>query len=161
MTKRQPHRALRDAFGQFATGVAVVTARNGQGGFVGMTVNSFSSVSLDPPLVLWSLGLESPSRVFFESASYYAINVLAAEQQELSQRFATPHVDKFNGISWAEGLGGAPLLPGCAAWFECRSTHHYAGGDHVILVAEVERFRAEPKPPLIFHGGRYRSLSEG
>ncbi|MBL8486849.1 MAG: flavin reductase family protein [Rhodocyclaceae bacterium] len=160
MTKRQQHRALRDALGQFATGVAVVTARNGQGGFVGMTINSFSSVSLDPPLVLWSLSLESPSRVFFESAPHYAINVLAADQQEWSQRFATPHVDKFNGIGWTEGLGGAPLLPGCAAWFECRSALQYPGGDHVILVGEVERFHGEPRAPLVFHGGRYRRLAE-
>ncbi|MBL8491901.1 MAG: flavin reductase family protein [Rhodocyclaceae bacterium] len=160
MTKRQQHRALRDALGQFATGIAVVTAGDGGGGFVGMTINSFSSVSLEPPLVLWSIGLESPSRAFFEGAGHYAINVLSAEQQELSRRFSTPHADKFNGIAWTEGLGGAPLLPDCAAWFECRTAMRYPGGDHLILVGEVERFRSEPKAPLIFHGGSYRRLRE-
>jgi flavin reductase (DIM6/NTAB) family NADH-FMN oxidoreductase RutF len=152
-------RRLRDALGEFATGVAVVTARGIDGLPVGVTINSFASVSLEPPLVLWSLGLASPSRASFESCSHYAVNILAAEQVELSQRFSQPQEDRFAGIDLKVGAGGAPLLPGCSAWFECRNEARYPGGDHVILVGYVENFRREPKAPLIFHGGRYRELA--
>lgn len=152
-------RSLRDALGEFATGVAVVTARGADGQAVGVTINSFASVSLEPPLVLWSLGLQSPSRTVFESCGHYAVNVLAADQVELSQRFSQPQEDRFAGIALKVGAGGTPLLPGCAAWFECRNEMRYPGGDHVILVGYVESVRREPKPPLIFHGGRYRELA--
>lgn len=152
-------RLLRDALGEFATGVAVVTARGGDGQPVGVTINSFASVSLDPPLVLWSLGLQSPSLALFESCSHYAINILAAEQIDLSQRFSQSQDDRFAGIDTEVGAGGAPLLPGCSAWFECRNEMRYPGGDHVILVGYIENFRRQEKSPLIFHGGRYRTLA--
>ncbi|MDP1610907.1 MAG: flavin reductase family protein [Sulfuritalea sp.] len=152
-------RLLRDALGDFATGVTVVTARDAAGQPVGVTINSFASVSLDPPLVLWSLGLHSPSLVAFESCSHYAINILAAGQEDFSQRFAQSQGDKFAGIEARVGAGDTPLLPGCCAWFECRNQLRYPGGDHVILVGRVERFERQEKPPLIFHGGRYRSLA--
>ena len=152
-------RSLRDALGEFATGVAVVTTRGADGQPVGVTINSFASVSLDPPLVLWSLGLASPSRAGFESCSHYAVNILAADQVELSQRFSQPQEDRFAGLNLNVGAGGAPLLPGCSAWFECRNEARYPGGDHVILVGYVENFRRESKAPLIFHGGRYRELA--
>ena len=152
-------RRLRDALGDFATGVTVVTARGVDGQPVGVTVNSFASVSLEPPLVLWSLGLQSPSLATFESCSHYAINVLAAGQIELSQRFSQSQGDRFAGIELKVGAGDTPLLPGCCAWFECRNEMRYPGGDHRILVGHVERFRREERPPLIFHGGRYRDLS--
>jgi flavin reductase (DIM6/NTAB) family NADH-FMN oxidoreductase RutF len=161
----QPHqfsfdaRRFRDALGDFATGVAVITARAANGQPVGVTINSFASVSLDPPLVLWSLGLHSPSLAVFESCSHYAVNVLAADQAEFSQRFAQSKDDKFAGIETELGAGDTPLLPGCCAWFECRNELRYPGGDHVILVGYVEGFCREEKSPLIFHGGRYRALA--
>lgn len=151
-------RSFRDALGEFATGVAVVTARGADGQPVGVTINSFASVSLEPPLVLWSLGLQSPSLAVFESCSHYAVNVLAADQTEFSQRFAQSQSDKFAGIELQTGAGGVQLLPGCSAWFECRNEMRYPGGDHIILVGHVESFHREEKPPLIFHGGRYRVL---
>lgn len=152
-------RSLRDALGEFATGVAVVTARDAGGLPVGVTINSFASVSLEPPLVLWSLGLSSPSRAAFEACSHYAVNILAADQVEYSQRFSQPQADRFAGIALEVGAGGTPLLPGCSAWFECRNEIRYPGGDHVILVGYVEGFRREGKAPLVFHGGRYRALA--
>ncbi|MDZ4255307.1 MAG: flavin reductase family protein [Sulfuritalea sp.] len=161
----QPHlysfdpRSFRDALGDFATGVTVITARGADGQPVGVTINSFTSVSLEPPLVLWNLGLHSPSLATFESCSHYAVNVLGADQADFSQRFAQSQADKFAGIDFKVGAGDAPLLPGCCAWFECRNELRYPGGDHLIFVGHVEGFRREQKPPLIFHGGRYRSLA--
>lgn len=152
-------RTLRDALGDFATGVAVVTARAADGQPVGVTINSFASVSLEPPLVLWSLGLHSPSLLVFESCSHYAVNILAADQIEFSQRFAQSQSDKFAGIVTTVGAGGTPLLPGCSACFECRNELRYPGGDHIILIGYVENFIRADKPPLIFHRGRYRSLA--
>ena len=149
---------FRSALGMFATGVTIVTARTAEGRLIGLTANSFNSVSLDPPLVLWSLGLESPSLAIFESCSHYAVNVLAADQIEFSQRFSQSLSDRFAGIEWQAGAGDAPILPGCCAWFECRNEMRYPGGDHLILVGHVESFRRQEKSPLIFHGGRYRSL---
>lgn len=152
-------RAFRDTLGSFATGVTVVTARTASGERIGLTVSSFNSVSLDPPLILWSLAATSPNLDAFRCASHYAVNVLAAGQQALSNRFAAREGDRFAGLAVRDGLGGAPLLPGCCAWFECVNTHQYPGGDHLILVGRVARFsRGEETDPLIFHGGRYRQL---
>ena len=153
-------RTLRDALGDFATGITVVTARAADGQPVGVTINSFASVSLEPPLVLWSLGLHSPALAVFESCSHYAINVLAADQEEFSQRFSQSQSDRFAGVAWNVGAGGTPILPGCCAWFECRNELRYPGGDHLILVGHVEGFQRIEKPPLIFHRGRYRTLAE-
>ncbi len=152
-------RSLRDALGEFATGVAVITARAADGTPVGVTVNSFASVSLEPPLVLWSLGLQSPSLAVFEPCSHYVINVLAADQVEISQRFSQSQCDRFAGIDATVGAGGTPILPGCCAWFECRNEMRYPGGDHLVFVGHVEHFHREEKPPLIFHGGCYRALA--
>ncbi len=151
-------RRLRDALGDFATGVTVVTTRGSDGTPTGVTINSFASVSLEPPLVLWSLGLQSPSLAAFESCSHYAVNVLAADQIEFAQRFSQTQSDRFAGIDLEVGAGGTPILPGCCARFECRNEMRYPGGDHVILVGYVESFHRDEKPPLIFHGGRYRIL---
>lgn len=151
-------RALRDALGDFATGVTVVSARGADGRPVGVTVNSFAAVSLDPPLVLWSLGRQSDYLAVFESCRHFAVNVLAADQLGYSLRFAQTARDNFDGIDWHAGAGDVPLLPGCCAWFECRSETRYPGGDHLILVGCVENIRREAKPPLIFHRGLYRSL---
>ena len=154
------HRMLRDALGSFATGVTVVLALDPDGRAVGLTVNSFNTVSLDPPLVLWSLSLASPNLAAFRNASHFAVNVLAADQQALAERFARRGSDKFAGLEWGEGLGAAPLLPGCCACLECRAEACHAGGDHLILIGRVERFCRQDRAPLIFHAGRYASLRE-
>lgn len=152
-------RDFRSTLGNFATGITVITALAENGEAVGVTISSFNSVSLEPPLILWSLALNSPSLDVFRNASHYAVNVLSAEQQNLSDRFASRSADRFAGISQRPGLGGAPLLDGCCAWFECSNEAHYPGGDHLILVGHVERFEQGDAPlPLIFHGGRYRRL---
>jgi flavin reductase (DIM6/NTAB) family NADH-FMN oxidoreductase RutF len=147
---------FRSALGMFATGVTIVTARTASGQVVGLTANSFNSVSLDPPLVLWSLSRAAASLPVFSTGSHYAINVLAAEQKTLAERFATRGADRFAGVSFDEGTGGAPLLHGAAATFECFNRSRYEEGDHVIFVGEVERctWRAGASP-LLFHGGRY------
>ena len=154
------NRDFRNTLGCYATGVTVVTALDASGEPIGVTISSFNSVSLDPPLVLWSLAETSPKLDAFRKASHYTVNVLSAGQQELSDRFASRRDDRFAGLSYRSGLGGAPLLDGCTAWFECSPEAHYAGGDHLILVGRVERFaRGENEAPLIFHGARYRALA--
>jgi len=153
-------RAFRDALGSFATGIAVVTACAPGGEFVGLTINSFNSVSLEPPLVLWSLDLASPSLEAFRGASHYVVNILAADQADVSQHFATRQQDKFGDLQLCLGAGGAPLLHGCCAWFECVNETRYPGGDHLIFVGRVDRFTHDPlRPPLVYHGGRYRHLT--
>ena len=151
-------RGFRTALGSFATGVAVITARDREGSPTGITINSFASVSLDPPLVLWSLSLHSPSLPVFRNCSHYAINVLAQDQQALSKRFAATRTDKFAGVDFTLGAGDLPLLPGCCAWFECRNEAHHAGGDHLIFVGKVESFARSDQPPLVFQGGEYHAL---
>jgi flavin reductase (DIM6/NTAB) family NADH-FMN oxidoreductase RutF len=147
---------FRAALGMFATGVTVVTARTDEGGVVGLTANSFNSVSLDPPLVLWSLAQGAASLPAFSTGSHYAINILSAGQKELAERFARKGADRWSGVSFTEGLGGAPLLAGSAATFECFNRSRYIEGDHVIFVGEVERCSWQPgASPLLFHGGRF------
>lgn len=147
-------RALRGALGCFATGVTVMTTLRADGAPVGLTVNSFASVSLDPPLVLWSLASHSPSLAAFRAAGHFCVNVLSAEQEALCRRFATPDADKFGGVNWAAGEGGVPVLGGCVATFECSSAFNNWGGDHVIFVGRVERFATSDAPALLFHRGR-------
>jgi len=147
---------FRAALGMFATGVTIVTARAANGKLVGLTANSFNSVSLNPPLVLWSLAHAAASMAAFSTGSHYAINVLAADQQALAQRFATKGVDRWAGVVWTEGLAGAPLLEGAAATFECFNRSRYEEGDHVIFVGEVERCTHRiDASPLLFHGGKF------
>jgi flavin reductase (DIM6/NTAB) family NADH-FMN oxidoreductase RutF len=147
---------FRAALGMFATGVTIVTARTPEGALVGLTANSFNSVSLSPPLVLWSLGRQAGSLPVFSAGSHYAINILAADQKDLAERFATRNIDRFAGVAWREGAGGAPVLEGVAAVFECANRSRYEEGDHVIFVGEVEACSARAgAQPLIFHGGRY------
>jgi len=148
-------RAFRNALGQFATGVTIVTARGAVGDCVGATVSSFNSVSLDPPMVLWSLDKRAQSRTAFETSTHFAVHVLTLEQKELAERFAKRGVDKFEQLECRPGLGQVPLLGGCAACFECATRHRYDGGDHVIIVGEVERFEHVTGSPLLFHGGAF------
>lgn len=147
---------FRASLGMFATGVTVVTARTRDGGLVGLTASSFNSVSLSPPLVLWSLAHRAGSMAAFSKGHHYAINVLAAEQQALAERFATPGIDRWAGVAFSEGGNGAPLLDGAAATFECFNRSQYTEGDHVIFVGEVERCAHRPEAsPLLYHGGRF------
>ena len=118
-------------------------------------MNSFTALSLEPPLVLWCLGKQSPSLPAFESCSHYAINVLTKDQRNLSHQFAISAEDKFSSVTWDKGLGGAPTLPGCLANFECRNKLRYEGGDHLIFIGEVERFTHTEGMPLLFNGGKY------
>jgi flavin reductase (DIM6/NTAB) family NADH-FMN oxidoreductase RutF len=147
-------RELRHALGCFATGITVVTARAADGRAAGVTANSFCSVSLDPPLVLWCLSKSAPSGSVFVKATHFAIHVLAEDQADLSARFSRPSKDKFAGLQVSDGLAGTPVLD-CAAVFECRCEHRYDGGDHLIIVGRVERYRHTKRPPLLFHSGRY------
>lgn len=152
-------RELRNALGCFATGITVITTRDAEGQPVGLTVNSFNSVSLDPPLVVWSLGLQTKVRPVFEACAHYAINVLAEDQIHLSHRFASRDPDKFAGLHITDGIDGVPLLDGCCARFECRNTVRHPGGDHLVFLSEVMRFGASERPPLVFHAGHYRRLA--
>ena len=153
-------RDLRSTLGNFATGITVVTARSPSGAAIGMTISSFNSVSLEPPLILWSLSVNSPNLDAFRQASHYAVNVLSSSQKELSDRFAARTGDRFAGLALRQGLGDAPLLADCCAWFECANELQYPGGDHVIFVGRVERFAAgDNESPLVFHNGRYRQLA--
>lgn len=147
-------RQLRNALGRFATGVTVVTT-SAAGKREGMTANSFSALSLDPPLVLWSIVRRAPSLPNFLAAGRFAINVLHASQAALSHRFATPQKDKFEGVEIESGLHGLPLLPGALASFECRTEQAIDGGDHILFVGRVQRIRYAEGDPLIFSGGRY------
>jgi flavin reductase (DIM6/NTAB) family NADH-FMN oxidoreductase RutF len=149
-------RELRRALGQFATGVTVITTCAENGHRIGVTANSFTSLSLDPPLVLWCLSKTAPSRGAFEECSHFAVNVLAAGQHYLSRQFATPAEDKFGGVDFDEGPGGVPVIDGVLAYFVCRNVRHVDGGDHLIVIGEVERFETTEGEPLVFHSGKYR-----
>lgn len=159
---RGPHidpRAFRDALGCFATGVTVVTTRARDGRPFGVTVNSFSSLSLDPPLILWSLSSHSATYSTFVEASHFAVHVLCEGQEHLCRQFARSGIDRFDGIDLDEGLGGSPLVPQVAALFECRSLYRYWGGDHVLFIGRVDRFQKWPeRPPLVFHQGQMKRL---
>ncbi len=148
-------RQLRNALGRFPTGVTVITTRAPDGKREGITANSFSALSLDPPLVLWSIVRKSASLAGFVASSHFAINVLASNQSDVSHRFATPQPDKFAGLDVGEGLGGSPLLPGVLASFECETEQRIEGGDHILFVGRVHRIRYGEGEPLIFNAGRY------
>ena len=152
---------LEQLFARLRRKGLVKSARGPGGEPVGLTVSSFNSVSLTPPLVVWSLSAHLPSVPIFESAAVYAINVLADDQQDISQRFASRGEDKFAGIAFTEGEGGVPLLPGCCASFQCRQFARHPGGDHVVFIGEVLAFeRDAAKRPLLFQGGAYRRLAD-
>ncbi len=154
--RSDPTLELRKALGQFATGVTVVTTLAADGTPEGITVNSFTSVSLEPPLVLWCLALKAAIFDTFRVASQHLINVLAADQVEISNRFASRGANRFAGLKWTPTDTGLPRLDGCLAWFECGIRSRYEEGDHLILVGRVESFEVAPgKPPLIFHDSRY------
>jgi len=153
-------RDLRRALGTYATGVTIITTRDGEGRLYGLTANSFASVSLDPPLVLWSLSRAAGSYPAFRDATHFGVNVLGGEHREHSLRFAHPHPDKFAGIGYALGEHGVPLIDGAAAHFECAIETRYEGGDHVIVVGRVLRYDYTVKPTLLFCHGKYHEARE-
>ncbi|MBI5261311.1 MAG: flavin reductase family protein [Bradyrhizobium sp.] len=148
-------RDFRNALGTYGTGVTIITAVASDGKPYGFTCNSFASVSLNPPLVLWSLVIYSSSLTVFQDASHFAVNVLGTSQQGLANKFARSSEDKFAGVDWTPGLGGAPLLPECVANFQCRAVNRYYGGDHVIFLGAVEAYSYNRKEPLLFARGTY------
>lgn len=157
---QQDPRAFRTALGRFATGVAVVTAIDPDGQPIGLTINSFSAVSLEPPLVLWCLDNSSKYLAAFNQASHHAITILAADQQDLSNRFATWPTDRFAGLHTVPGAGGAPVLPGGCASFQVINQTQVDGGDHTIYIGRVEQFEDHAeRAPLLFHAGRYAQLA--
>jgi flavin reductase (DIM6/NTAB) family NADH-FMN oxidoreductase RutF len=156
-------RPLRHALGAYPTGVTIVTARAPDGRAVGLTVNSFASLSLDPPLLLWSLSNRSPNLRAFRTASHFAINVLAREQSVLAKRFATPAiVDKFDGVRLRDApltvAHLAPLIDGAVAHFVCASRDAFEAGDHTLFIGRIEHHHCEGGEPLVFHGGAFVGL---
>ena len=157
-------RQLRDALAQFATGVTIVCARADAQRYVGFTANSFNSVSLAPPLILWSLARRSASLATFEAAERYAVNVLATGQAELARRFSRPHADRFAAVPYRLGWSQAPLIEGCVAWLECRHYAQHRAGDHVVFIGEVVTVERAHGNGLVFQHGRFgatRPLTEG
>jgi 4-hydroxyphenylacetate 3-hydroxylase, reductase component len=150
-------RAFRNALGHYATGVTVVTTMSPQGP-LGMTVNSFASVSLEPPLILWSPARKSVRFAAFSDASHFAVHILCDTQRDLAVLFASSGLEPFDGLSYGRGLGGVPLLQDCAACFECKKHAGYDGGDHLILVGEVLRMTDVDKTPLVYHRGGYKDI---
>ena len=156
VAERFDRRDFRRALGQFATGVTVVTGRAADGRKIGVTVNSFSSVSLNPPLILWSLSRQASSFDDFANCTHFVVNVLEAKQHHLSRQFSTPVQDKYVGVEFAEGKAGMPMLSGALAHFVCRKVKQHEGGDHLIILGEVEDYKYNEGEPLVFHSGRYR-----
>ena len=146
---------FRNALGQFATGVTIVTTIDDAGKPIGVTASSFNSVSLDPPLVLWSLAKTARSMSAYQNSGGFNVHVLASHQDDLSNQFARPSDDKFAGVDWEKCDSGFPLLSECAALFRCTTTFQYEGGDHIIFVGKVIDFKRNELPPLLFHSGRY------
>lgn len=154
-------RTLRDTLGLFVTGVTIITTQTRDGEKVGITANSFNSVSLDPPLILWSVGHRSRCLSAFEAAEHFAVHILRDDQAELSHRFAVSGADKFSGLTTRPGLGDAPLLPDCAARLECSIFGRYPAGDHIVYIARVDRLQSDPVArPLVYHGGQYATLAD-
>lgn len=150
--------ALRRALGRFTTGVTIVTCIDAAGERVGLTANSFQSLSLEPPLVLWSLRRVSPSLAAFEAAGHFAVNVLEESQIQLSRRFAAGGEDRFTEGDWSPGLHGAPVLQGCTAVFECIRLTRQDAGDHVLFVGQVLAYSQSAGAPLVYQAGHYRRL---
>ncbi|MFG6177532.1 flavin reductase family protein [Halomonas sp. THAF12] len=152
-------RALRDTLGRFATGVTIVTARTEDGMPVGITANSFSSLSLDPPLILWSLALTSPSLPAFAEGRSFAVNILGHHQDALAMQFARPSDDKFEDVAHGANAAGVPLLDGALARLECRVEFTRIAGDHLLIVGRVQAFSTEEGEPLLFYQGGFQRLS--
>ena len=153
-------RALRDCCGTFATGVAVITTRRPDGTPAGMVANSFSSVSLDPPLILWSLALSAPSLSAFRAHPGFAVNVMSADDLDLTLQFARPSENKFDGVAWHEGYQGVPVLDRALSSIECRVETRVPGGDHEIYLGRVQNLTSRQGAPLVFHQGDFHGLGD-
>ncbi len=153
-------RSLRDVLGCFATGVTVVTTLDAAGKPVGLVANSFTAVSLDPPLILWSIGLGAPSRRAFQTHPGFAINIMGAASKEQTLQFARPSDDKFAGIEWRAGQHGVPVLQNAVATLECRTDQRILAGDHEILIGEVLQIDRKDGAPLLFHRGTFADIGE-
>ena len=151
---------FRRALSCFATGVAVVTTLDANGDKVGMTISSFNSVSLDPPLIVWSIDLQSPSLGAFRRHSFFAINILCDQSKELALNFARPSHDKFANVDWKPGLGGVPVIEQASAVIQCRTEARMPGGDHEIYLGHVLDFHRTDKSPLLFHKGEFSTIGE-
>ncbi|RRD42939.1 flavin reductase [Comamonadaceae bacterium OH3737_COT-264] len=155
-------KALRHLLGSYPTGVAIVTTRTPQGRNVGLTINSFASLSLEPPLVLWSLVNHSPSLEAFRDCTHFAINILAHGHEELARRFANPAVpDKFAGVALREAPEGIATIDGAITTLVCAHDHSRTVGDHLLLIGQVVRTASQPSKPLVFHAGKFTSVHEG
>ena len=152
-------RQLRDALAQFATGVTVVCARGADQRYVGFTANSFNSLSLSPPLIVWSLSYRSSSLAAFDAAERYSVNVLSTTQVELARRFSRPHADRFQNVPIRLGWSDAPLIEGCVAWFECRHHARHRIGEHGRFVGEIVTVDRAPGHGLVFQHGHYGSIA--
>ncbi len=148
-------RELRNCFGKFATGITVITAVAPDGTKIGLTVNSFSSLSLDPPMILWSLDKKSKNLMVLENASHFAVNVLASDQMDISNNFARTSDEKFEGVELSPSQCDLPLLSGSVAHLECKKVNMVEGGDHVIFIGQVEHFEISNKKPLLYTNGQY------
>ena len=144
---------LRNVLSKFATGVTIVSTTDDDGKPVGMTANSFTSVSLDPPLVLWNIGINQPSYDAFSKAKGYSVNILSKDQKDICDLFSSSIDDKFNDIDYILSDNGFPIIQKSLAWFDCIKWNNYPGGDHQILVGEVKNFYANENDPLIFWNG--------
>lgn len=152
---------FRNALGRFATGVTIVTTADEAGRRFGVTANRYNSVSLDPPLVLWSLAKASRSMDAFRECTVFAVHILGAHQEELARRFASRGHDKFAELDTHEGYGGAPLFDDCVAHFECVTENRFEGGDHVIFLGRVVNFETCDHEPLLFHRGGFARVHSG
>lgn len=153
-------RELRNVLGSFGTGVTIVTTIASSGERIGLTANSFSSVSLDPPIVLWSLGKQSRNLPVFHESGRFVINVLGVDQLHLSNQFAKPADDRFAGVEYAEGLGGLPVIQGCAANIECETISAQEVGDHILFLGKIIRYKHLKKDSLLFCNGAYARAAE-
>lgn len=157
-TRSFDQRQLRACLGSFVTGVTVVTTVDSSGRWHGMTVNSFNSVSLDPPLVLWSHSVRSYSHAILDECRGFAINILAHDQIAISQRFASREADRFAETKIRVSDAGLPLVEGCVGYLECTKKAIYPGGDHSVILAHVDRIETSNRTPLVFGWGRYLSV---
>lgn len=151
-------KSFRRALGNFATGVTIITAQNAKGEKVGVTANSFNSVSLEPPLILWSIDKRSSSYEVFTEATHFAVNILAADQIDLSNKFARSKDDKYASVDYELGVGNVPVLKECSAVFECERFNILEGGDHWIIIGKVVHYQDNGRSPLLYHQGAYSSV---
>ena len=149
---------FRQILGTFATGVTVVTACSKTGELAGLTINSFTSVSLDPPLILWCLANSSDNLELFQTTKRFAVNILAADQKDISLHFAKRQKDKFDYLPYRTGLDGNPLLENCVSWLQCRTVAQYVAGDHTVFIGEVEQIESSGKDALLYHQGEYTTI---